>query len=149
VLFALVLSLLRLRDAYAHPALGTLLELALDAGVGVAAVVGVEMIFLFYVPGLALPPQKVFFAVTGVLMAAQWRKIIRRQQAPDLENKKLNQRLIAAWHGNVLFVLAAGPLVMTNVVAVPGSHLRDRILGAVPLLMLVATRLRKRVFRSI
>src|SRR5439155_492084 len=71
-LMALVLPLLRLRDAYAYPAEGSFREMLLDAAWTGACVIAFQEAARFMAPRLALPILNVYFAVAGAVMAAAW-----------------------------------------------------------------------------
>ncbi len=149
-LMVLVLPLLRLRDAYAYPAEGSFREMLLDAAWTGACVIAFQEAARFMAPRLALPILNVYFAVAGAVMAAAWRMISRRQGPADPRHRELKERRIVVWHANVLFFVAGLTVLLSSQDAVPGSPNRDRLLGALPVwLMLASTVLRKAYYRSI
>jgi hypothetical protein len=92
-------------------------------------------------PAFALSLKHAFVgAVLGGVLAAGWRFAFRQIEPNDPRFKKLKESNIATWHMNVLFMAAAIPIIITNIIAVPDpSHTsnRDQLLGGLPLIFLV------------
>ena len=149
-LYTLLIILFRLRDAYLYPAQGSVPEMLGDTMFALLMVGTAEGAFMYFTPRLALPFSKLILAAAAVVMVSQWRKVSRREDSPDPNLKKLHERLIAAWHMNILFMAACIPVTLSNIEAVPGGRIRDRLLGFLPIFCMgLAQRLRKEHYISI
>ncbi len=141
VMLALLLSMLRLRDAYAYPAQGTISEMVLDAGYALGVVISFEAGFQFVKPELALPASTVLIAGIGAVGVSTWRMVFRQEDPPDPVRRRFKEQRIAIWHLNVLFAVAALLILFTSVGSVPGSDVRSAVLVFLPMaLMTVALR---------
>ena len=150
VLLTFLLILWRFRDAYSYPHGDSTPQMFLDFVMGAALVVGLELFLNFYMPRLALSLPKTAIAVAAVLWESCMRMLARREDHPDPKFQNIKQKVGAIWQMTILWAVACNALQVSNVIAVPGSHLRDRTLTRLMGLSMIAMiRLKKANFVSV
>ena len=149
ILFTILLIYFRIRDAFVYPAEGTGLEMVVDTGLGLALLIGLEAALTHFAPRLALEITRIILCGVLLVIACLWRKISRHEDSPNQTRRELTERLIAAWHMNVLFLLSSVPIILRNLESVPVAHWEARLLGAAPgFMMYFAKRFRKAEYKS-
>jgi hypothetical protein len=129
---------LRLYDVYTENTEGTSFGMAIDAVTIAAFAALLEFGLASRGSAFALSPQLICQgAVLGGILTAGWRTAFRHRDPSDPRIRTLKESYIASWHMNVLFIVAAIPIILTNAAAVPDhGNQRDPILAALPLIMM-------------
>jgi hypothetical protein len=136
MLLLLLLPLLRLRDAYAYPADGSEAEMVKDLTCILILIAAIEAGLRLWAFRFALPGHSLPLTVAGAVAMAFFRMVYRREDPPDPVWRDLREMHIATWHMNLLLAAASVPLSLSNIQAIPGTHLRDKLLAIVPSAMM-------------
>jgi hypothetical protein len=121
---------LRLRDQWIHPAKGTLDEAATDALVMASAIMSMQAYFLVNSPAFAAVNLIGLLRGSGLAMilVTPWR-LFFHALTPSNDPLQRGEFVVfsAAVRVNIMSSAAVLLIMMSNVEAVPGGHLRDQL----------------------